>query len=197
MPRAKLRTPTLRATVITRAVQLLESEGAAAVTTRRVATLSGTSPPAIYEFFGAKEGLLRAVFFEGFAQLGSQFKELAETNDPRRDLEAVAETFRDFSREHPALCELMFSRPFIHFDPNREELSAGNVVRRFIVGRVKRCVDSGHVSGKPIDIAHSLLGLLIGLAAQERGGWLASSEASATRRWKLGVCALLDGFSTP
>ena len=79
MPRPKLRTAALRAIVIEKALGLLEAEGIEVVTTRRVASLSGTSPPAIYEFFGDKRGLLSAVFFEGFRMLGEQLQALDET----------------------------------------------------------------------------------------------------------------------
>lgn len=195
MPRAKLRTAELRATVVETALELLESEGVDALTTRRVAASSGTSPPAIYEFFGDKKGLLSAVFFEGFRMLSEALGRLDVSPDPRADVMAVMWSFRRFALAHPALSELMFSRPVAEFDPNPHEREASGGVRRAIVGRVKRCVESGELHGAPNDIAHSLLALMMGLAAQERGGWLGSTPSVAAGRWRRGITALLDGFA--
>lgn len=195
MPRPKLRTEELRGRVLEAALGLLEAEGPAACTTRRIATLARTSPPALYEFFGDKEGLLRAVFFEGFRRLGQRLEELPRTDDARADLVATAQVFRAFGREHPALSELMFSRPFAAFAPNKEEQAAGTTTRQFLVGRVRRAVQDGVLAGDATDIAHNLLALIIGLTTQERGGWLGSTPASIQRRWDLGVDALLRGLA--
>ena len=45
------------------------------------------------------------------------------------------------------------------------------------------------------DIAHVLLALALGLAAQETAGWLGSSRASRDRRWALAIKAALAGFA--
>lgn len=195
MPRPKLRTAAVRAAVLEAALDLLEEEGAAACTTRRIAGLAGTSPAALYEFFGDKRGLLREVFFEGFRLLGATFAELAETDEPRADLEDALRAFRAFALDHPALTELMFSRPFASFDPSGAERDVGAEVRGFLIGRVRRCVEAEVLRGDPTDIAHGVLGLAMGLATQERGGWLGSSKASRERRWAVGVRALLDGLA--
>jgi hypothetical protein len=40
-----------------------------------------------------------------------------------------------------------------------------------------------------------LIGLALGLAAQETAGWLGGSQASVDRRWHLGAEVLLNGLS--
>ena len=67
MPRAKLRTPALRDRVLQVALTILADEGVAGLTTRRVARQARTSIPAVYELFGDKSGLVREMFFDGFA----------------------------------------------------------------------------------------------------------------------------------
>jgi hypothetical protein len=89
----------------------------------------------------------------------------------------------------------MFERPFSGFDPGPEDLEAGASVREFIVDRVRRCVDARIIAGDPTDIAHVLIGLTIGLGAQEAAGWLGTSQASADRRWSLGAEVLFSGLS--
>jgi len=148
----------------------------------------------VYELFGDKGGLVREVFFEGFRLLRGRFDELKETADPRRDLVRVIEAIRVFVRERPLLAQVMFSRPFADFDPGPDELAAGSSVRGFIVGRVRRCIDADVLVGDETDIAHVLLALAQGLAAQETAGWLGSSKRSVDRRWELAVRAALDGL---
>lgn len=173
---------------------MLANEGVAGFTTRKVAQEANTSPPAVYELFGDKAGLVREVFFEGFRQLRCRFDRLEESGDPRADLVRVIEIFRAFVREHPTLAAVMFSRPFADFDPGPEELRAASSVRQFIVGHVRRSIDAGLLVGDETDIAHVLVALAHGLAAQETAGWLGTSEASVNRRWALAFRAALAGL---
>jgi AcrR family transcriptional regulator len=173
---------------------ILAREGVAGFTTRKVAAAARTSTPAVYELFGDRAGLLRAVFFAGFETLRGRLGMLAITATPRTDLIAVVQALRAFVRENPVLAELMFSRPFADFDPGAAELEAGAAVRQFIVARVRRCVQAGILAGDEADIAHALLALTRGLLATEIAGWLGRSKASVERRWRLAIRALLDGL---
>jgi AcrR family transcriptional regulator len=197
VPRAKQRTPELRDRVLRVAVALLASEGAAQLTTRRVAEQAETSTPAVYELFGDKAGLVREIFFEGFRMLRRRFDEIAETADPRADLARVLQTFRAFLRANPVLSELMFLRRFTDFDPGPADREAGSAVRAFIVGHVRRCIDAGALAGDATDIAHALVALTEGLAATEIAGWLGTSKASIERRWTLAIEAMLAGLNAP
>ena len=194
MARTKLRTPQLRDRVLQIAIEALAKGGVSGLTTRGVAHHAETSVPAVYELFGDKAGLVREIFSEGFRRLRRQFDVIVETDDPRADLERVIDTYRSFVRDNPILTEVMFSRPFADFDPGPDDLAAGGSVREYVVGRVRRGVDAGALAGDPTDIAHVLVALAQGLAAQERAGWLGTSRASVDRRWTLAVGAVLDGF---
>ena len=176
---------------------MLADEGFGGFTTRKVAQGAATSVPAVYELFGDKAGLVREIFFEGFRQLRRRFDELEDTDDPRADLVHLFEVFRVFVRENPVLTQVMYSRPFGDFDPGPDDAAATGSVRRFITGHVRRCLDAGVLAGDETDIAHVLLGLAQGLAAQETAGWLATSQASADRRWSLAFRATLDGLAAP
>jgi AcrR family transcriptional regulator len=195
VPRAKLRTEQLREHIVRAAVAMLAADGIGGFTTRKVAERAQTSPPAVYELFGDKAGLVREVFFEGFRLLGDRFGRLRESDDPRADLLRTVQAVRTFVRDNPVLAQVMFSRPFADFDPGPAEMEAGAVTREFIVRRVERCIGAGIIDGDEVDIAHGLLALAQGLAAQEAAGWLGSTRASVNRRWDLAVHALLAGLS--
>ena len=194
MPRPKQRTPELRDRVLQVAISALNEDGLSGFTTRRVAEQAGTSVPAVYELFGDKAGLLRAVFFEGFRMLARQLLAVPETDDAVADVQRLIPEFRRFCLDYPALARVMFSRPFQDFDPGPEELASPSM-REIFVGRIKRCTDAGLLTGDPLDIAHVLLALAQGLAVQEGGRWLGKSKASVNRRWKVAVTGLLRGFA--
>jgi AcrR family transcriptional regulator len=194
MPRTKLRTPELAERVLETALRILSRDGVAALTARRLADEAGTSPSAIYELFGDKNGVVRATFFSGFEQLGAELTQLQATSDPGADLLALAQRYRAFILEHPALSAVMFSRPFASFDPAPEEADAGATVRELIIAAVRRTIETGRLQGDPIDIAHAYVALIHGLAAAETSNRLGRRGKDVDRRWDLAVRALLTGF---
>lgn len=194
MPRPKQRTTELRERVLQVALAMLASDGVEGFTTRRVAEQAQTSTPAVYELFGDKAGLVREMFFQGFRVLGQRLQRLGETGDPRDDLLRVLAVYRRFVRDNPMLAEVMFSRPVAEFAPGPGELQAGGGVRDLILARVRRCVEARVIDGDARDVAHALLAVAQGLAAQETAGWLGTSRASVNRRWHLAVNAMLDGL---
>ncbi|QYG91898.1 TetR/AcrR family transcriptional regulator [Iamia sp. SCSIO 61187] len=197
MPPAKQRTPALRDHLLRVAVDVLAREGVAGFTTRRVARAASTSPPAVYELFGDKAGLVRAVFFEGFRVLRAHLEAVPATEDPVADLTALALALRRFVADNPTIAEVMFSRPFADFDPTPDESEAGAGVRRLVVSTVRRATSTGALRGDPTDIAHGLLALALGLAAAEQAGRLGTSAASRDRRWATSLRALLTGYAAP
>jgi hypothetical protein len=90
----------------------------------------------------------------------------------------------------------MFSRPFASFDPGPDELRGGATVREALVERVQRFVAAAGAPTDPTDLAHVLLAMVQGLAAQEQAGWLGSSRSSVNRRWTLALTTVLDGAIT-
>jgi AcrR family transcriptional regulator len=194
MPPAKQRTPELAEHVLEAALRLLASDGITALTARRLAEAAGTSPAAIYELFGDKAGVVRAMFFSGFERLAAHLSERDLAPDPLDGLLDLAERYRGFILAHPALSAVMFSRPFASFDPAPEEWAAGAAVREQIVDAVRDAIGVGAMSGDETDIAHAYVALIHGLAAAESSNRLGSSDAAIQRRWDLSVHALLTGF---
>jgi AcrR family transcriptional regulator len=194
MPRRKLRTPELKQRLREVAVEVLAREGPGGFTTRGVAGAADTSTPAVYELFGDRAGLVREVFFEGFRMLGSRLAQTPETDDRIADLRALAGAYRAFMNEFPQLARVMYSRPFVDFEPGPSELEAGASVRTLIVSRIQRCIDAGEIEGEATDVAHGLVALIQGLAEAEISQRLGTSRASIERRWSLAIDAMLAGL---
>ncbi len=115
----------LRASLVATASRLLEYEGAAALSLRRVAREAGVSHTAPYRHFRDKHELLEAVAAAGFRALESQLDNIAARHANDLQLQIV-ESCRAYVAEalaHPERTHLMFGG---FLDPSRrsDELSA-------------------------------------------------------------------------
>lgn len=133
-----------RARIVEAAAQLLQQSGPAAVTTRGVAEAAHVQAPAIYRFFGDKDGLLEAVaehVMSTFvaAKAGSVETAAAQGLDPLEDLRSGWQTQIDFGLANPGLFRLLT-------DPERALRSpAFQAGRRVLEARVGRVAAAGHL----------------------------------------------------
>jgi AcrR family transcriptional regulator len=132
-------TDSSRRRIVEAAVELLESGGPDAVSTRAVAAAAGMQPPAIYRHFGDKEGLLEAVAEHGYAQfIESKRAQLDPTpQDPVQELRRGWDMVVEFGLSRPELFALM----------NRTTSRASDVAHRagleILRGRVRRLAAGG------------------------------------------------------
>jgi AcrR family transcriptional regulator len=96
---------------------LLEEEGAAALSMRRVADRIGIRAPSIYKHLPDKQALEDALISEGFAEWAELTEQAAQDADP---LTALGRVYRTFARDHPHLYRLMTEHPL-----RRDRLTPG------------------------------------------------------------------------
>ncbi|MFE3600136.1 TetR/AcrR family transcriptional regulator [Streptomyces sp. NPDC059096] len=112
----------LRAALLRSALDLLDTDGADALSLRAVARHAGVSPNAPYRHYQDKEALLAALATHGFTELRARFE--AATDDPGdpaasrpADLaDALAPLARatvHYALGHPGLFHLMFGHPCV------------------------------------------------------------------------------------
>jgi AcrR family transcriptional regulator len=100
-----------RRLIIATARRMAEREGWDAVTTRRLATAIEYSQPVIYKHFASMDQLAQAVALEGFQELADALAAArAGDGSPEGELGRVAEAFRRFAVDNPALYDAMFVR---------------------------------------------------------------------------------------
>lgn len=184
----------MRDDVLTAAIGLLERDRML-VTARAVAAAADTSTAAVYELFGDKAGLLRAVFYEAFHRLHDVLAAVPSTTDPIADLVALLRATRMFATRHPMLFEIMFARPFAELEPEPSDVDAAVEVMRIVLRAVRRAIDAELLVGAPRDVAHVIVAANRGFIAAELSGLAGSTPANVERRWKLGIDAMLGGLA--
>jgi AcrR family transcriptional regulator len=98
----------LRQALLAAAQDLLERQGAAALSLREVARAAGVSHNAPYRHFADREALLAALAAAGFARLAAEMEVAAATAPPAGRLRAAGRAYLGFAAAHRPLFLLMF-----------------------------------------------------------------------------------------
>jgi AcrR family transcriptional regulator len=178
------------------AAQLLRDEGPAALTVRRIATEAGLSTMAIYHHFGGKDGLVEALYVDGFRALEEALSAVPRTDDPIADVQALAMAYRAVAMRRPGYYEVMFGRPFPGFEASPEARARAMRPWRAFTESLERCEAAGLLTMPAADAAllvwasgHGLLML------QLAGNELASADTD--RLVHGGVRSLLAVVTRP
>jgi AcrR family transcriptional regulator len=133
----------VRLALLDAAGQLLLSEGADGITTRRLASMAGTTTQAIYTEFGGKEGIARAMYREGFARLEARLRAVGETADPLFDLLQQGRAYRDAALDSPHFYDVMFGHPIPQFTPDADDLAESRIAHDLLSAAVDRVIATG------------------------------------------------------
>jgi AcrR family transcriptional regulator len=115
--------------VVAVARRLLEEEGAATLTMRRLADRVGIRAPSLYKHFPDKAALEAAVIATGLEDAAAAFEAAVDgASDP---VAALAAAYRQFALDHPHLYRLMNTGPLPrpHLPPGLEDRAAAPILR--------------------------------------------------------------------
>jgi AcrR family transcriptional regulator len=129
----------LRSALIDAAARLIATEGAPALTLRRVADEVGTSTMAIYTHFGGMPELRRAVRREGFARLAAQLADVGGTADPVADLGMLGRAYYENAIGDPHLYRVTFMEQSLDAD----DAAVGTEAFKSLAAGVERCIVAG------------------------------------------------------
>ena len=192
MPRPREHDENTRRRLLERAGAILDEEGLAGLSTRRLAVDLGTTTRAVYSLFGDKAGLLRALYRAGFETLRTQTAAVPATDDPVRDIVALAEAYRTSARQNRNLYALMFDM-VPGWRPLPEDQAAARSTLRPLAAAVSRAVEHGQLPDDVRGLTRQLFALVHGLASLELAGLL-GGPAEAAVHWELAVAAALRGY---
>lgn len=181
VPRTKTRIPKpqgyhhgdLRRALLMSARQMVEKDGAQALTLRGAAQKAGVSAAAPYRHFEDRDALLAAVITEGFDELTAA-TEAARTaaSDPVTAYLSVGEAYLGFAAMHPSLYRLMFGID-CHKPNYPELLQAGQRAFGVVLHAAQDCSAAGLTGVRPPEhIALAGWSMVHGLASLHVDGVL-------------------------
>ena len=135
--------------IVEAAAALLTEGGREAVSTRAVCAAAGVQAPAIYRFFGDKQGLLDAVGRYGLGSYLSDKKALEETADPVEDLRRGWDLHVGFGLAQPAFYTLIYGDP----RPGVESPAAAEGAA-ILAARIRRIAQAGRLRVSEERAAH-------------------------------------------
>jgi AcrR family transcriptional regulator len=130
--------------ILSAAVDLLEKDGAEALTTRAVCEAAGVTAPTLYHHFGDKNGLLRAIVAQGVKTFMARKRANRQTADAVADLKRGWDGWIAFALERPRLFRLMIESTRSDPSANQEAFTImrANVGRLANDGRLVTDVDT-------------------------------------------------------
>ena len=206
--RAELRRNAQRATLLDAASEMLLRGGPDAISLRKLAAKVGTSTMAVYTAFGAKEGLIAALFDEAFDRLGDAQRAVPRNAEPLLWLADLGRASPTFALENPSYYALMISATMPVSEAARHAEEGGTVLPargisghasyKYLFDAVEACVAEGSFRNdiEPIMIADSFWAVVHGLCSLELAGFHASADA-AQSRFFVATRAVIYGFMTP
>ncbi|HEY8454370.1 MAG TPA: TetR/AcrR family transcriptional regulator [Actinopolymorphaceae bacterium] len=199
MPRTKstIAADDLRSTLLDRAADLLAHEGPQALTTRRIAAAADTSTQAIYTLFGGKEGVVRAMYREGFRRLGAKLAQAPRTSDPVADITELGRAYRAAALENPNFYDVMFGRPVPEFRCTDDDRAESLATFTVLVDAVQRALDQGRLQGGTAkEIATHLWATVHGYVTLELAGYRASGDRDPDAHYESALAYAIAPFLT-
>jgi AcrR family transcriptional regulator len=152
----------------------------------------------VYTWFGGKDGLVEAMWLDGFRGLGRALTAVAGGGAPRRRIVRLINAYRDWALAHPTHYQLMFGRAVPEFEPGPELLNeAASGTFSILVEAVTAAQSSRQLRpGNPGQLALYVWGLAHGLVMIELSGVVPpQAQGDPRRAYRLAIDALLAGLT--
>ncbi len=145
-----------RSTLLDAARTLLEADGPAALTVRRIAAEAGMSTMNVYSRFGGKDGVVDELYCEGFLRLREYVAKHSKSDDPVENFRAPGVAYRDFALENRTFYSVMFFRPIPGYVPSPAARRVALDGFDELVARIRELLDAGEIADcDPYNVAAS------------------------------------------
>ncbi|WP_327150923.1 TetR/AcrR family transcriptional regulator [Nocardia sp. NBC_01329] len=137
----------LREALLAACLRLIETEGIAAVSLRRVAREAGVSSGAPYHHFADRAALLADLATQGFRLLTDQLTAARATAEsPSSALVALEQGYIRFARDQPGYFRLMFRPELSQPEKHPDTRDAGEAAFGVLADAVAACVATGELA---------------------------------------------------
>jgi AcrR family transcriptional regulator len=186
--------PRTRPELIDVAARLLAQEGPQSLSSRRIATETGSSTMTVYTHFGSMSELVRAIVHEGFSRLQRYLTSVRPTDDAVADIALLGRVYRSSALANPHLYTVMFGGASLaNFSLTEEDRQYGRYTLLNVVSYAERCIAARRF--RPADaelVAHLMWTAVHGIVTLELGGYLIS-PCDADRCFEAQLVGLMVG----
>jgi AcrR family transcriptional regulator len=160
--------------IFSTARDLFDQAGEAGLSMRRIATVVGVTPMAIYKHYADKDALLNALMLDGFVAWEARVARIKE-DDPLAWLRKLGAAFLDFALKEPRRYEAAFLLNASQARKYPNDFANGrSPVARLTQERIERVRRRGADAPSATDIVLALAALCQGLVSLYRAGRFAS-----------------------
>ncbi|MFQ3200239.1 MAG: AcrR family transcriptional regulator [Zhongshania sp.] len=110
--------------ILQAATTLLLEKGLAGMSVRAIANLAGVSTIGIYTHFHGKQGILDALYIEGYQYVGEAMLTAVKIDDPRAAAIEGARLYLEVAKSHEAIYRLIFGEVDFDYEPGKEARAA-------------------------------------------------------------------------
>jgi AcrR family transcriptional regulator len=114
-----------KANILNAASEIFLEGGIHALSVRAIAKRAGVSTIGIYSHFKGKQGILDAMYIEGFNRVTAALLDHEPSTEPKQIVLSAARNYLRTANEFPAHHQLIFSTGLIDFEPTQEAANAG------------------------------------------------------------------------
>ncbi|MEZ5217942.1 MAG: TetR/AcrR family transcriptional regulator [Ilumatobacteraceae bacterium] len=177
-----MRSDDMSVAILEAAGRLLNDEGPTALTVRRIASAAGGSTMNVYSRFGGKDGVVEALFREGFRTLHQMMEPSIAIEDPLEALHECGEAYRRFALAHRPFYAVMFGGAVPRFEPSAEAAEESLATLGVLASLVERAMAAGVLAaGDPMSVAVALWATNHGLVSLEMQGHCPVDPSSVHR----------------
>lgn len=188
-----------RANILEAALRLLTDEGHGALTVRRVAHEAGCSTIGVYTWFGGKDGLVDAIWTQGFGSFAAALRRAKPVDSPLGRLKAQALAYRRWALRHPRHYRVMFLNAVVDHVPSDAAIEVSLAAFTSLQEAVREASDRGELNTDDLDavalamwgMAHGLVSIELADAAPPR----ADTKKLADRAYAVAMASMVRGFT--
>ncbi len=186
----------LRRAILDAATRLLVEGGLPALSMRRVAAEVGCSTTVLYTLFGGKQGMVEALWREGFDRLWQAEEVVLATDDPLGRLAALGWAYRQHALENPDYYRVMFGAAVPNFRPSARALELSRQTFRVLVDAARACIEAGLFRREDPELVASVLWTVVhGAVSLQLNGDFQEPEARIV--FERAMRAAAEGFLSP
>ena len=178
--------PDMRAALVAAALAVLQRDGAAKLTVRKITEEAGCSTTGVYTWFGGKRGLVEAIFVDGF----ESFDRALDPHLDVDDLVGAGRAYRRFALSNRMQYLVMFGRAVPDYEPSqaaRDRAIVSFAKLAEAVGRVRRAAG---LDDDPASAAFHLFATVHGYVMLELAGMGPDDQADAETLYEQALAEL-------